>query len=153
VGWKWRGSSPIALSAFGDPVTGSTDYRLCIYDTSAGPPSLAFSAVIPAGGRCGGRPCWIQKRHGFIYFNADATPNGVWLARLQASRNGTPYIIVRGRGQNLGMPVSADGLFLLRQFPQVIVQLQRSDAPACWEAVFKSPAIHNSPRVFVDLLH
>jgi hypothetical protein len=34
-----------------------TDYALCVYDTTAGTPSLALAARIPAGGTCGTRPC------------------------------------------------------------------------------------------------
>ncbi|MBI3785888.1 MAG: hypothetical protein HY270_21050 [Deltaproteobacteria bacterium] len=52
TGWKWSGgSTPVGLSEFGDPVNGSTNYRLCIYDTYAAAPSdLAFGIMVTAGG-------------------------------------------------------------------------------------------------------
>ena len=46
--------------------------------------------------------------------------------------------------------MSADGIFLLREFPDVIVQLQRSDSLDCWEAVFTTPAIRDARWVFAD---
>ena len=62
-------------------------------------------------------------------------------------------ITVSGGGSNLHVPISADGVLLLREFPQVIAQLQRSDSPDCWEAVFTSPATRNTRWVFADTLH
>jgi hypothetical protein len=154
VGWKWLGgATPVALSQFGDPVSGSAAYHLCVYDTSAGPPSLTFGATVPAGGTCGGQPCWKQTRKRFSYRNSAATPDGVRQLTLQATGNTGASIVVSGRGPNLHTPVSADGVFLLREFPQVIVQLQRSDSPNCWEAVFTSPPSRDTRWAFVDTIH
>lgn len=44
-------------------------------------------------------------------------------------------------------------IFLLREFPEVIVQLQRSDSPDCWEAVFTDPPNHDTRWVFADTVH
>ncbi len=152
VGWKWSGGSSLPdVSQFGDPVNGPTAYSLCVYDTSAGPPFLAFSAWVPASGTCGAHPCWKQTHNRFVYANRLATPDGVRRMTLQAGHTGAS-IAVSGRGSNLHMPVAADGLFLLREFPEVIVQLQRSDSPTCWEAVFTSPATRNTRRVFADTI-
>lgn len=154
VGWKWLGgATPVALSQFGDPVSGSTAYHLCVYDTSAGPPSLTFGATVPAGGTCGGQPCWKQTRKRFSYRNSAATPDGVRQLTLQATGNTGASIVVSGRGPNLHTPVSADGVFLLREFPQVIVQLQRGDSLNCWEAVFTSPPSRDTRWAFVDTIH
>ena len=70
--------------------------------------------------------------------------------KLQATARTGAAIVVSGRGPNLHTPVSADGVLLLREFPDVIVQLQRSDGPGCWESVFTSPAVRNRRTVFVD---
>jgi hypothetical protein len=152
--WKWLGgSTAVALPAFGDPVNGSTAYHLCLYDTGVGAPSLAFSATVPAGGTCGTRPCWKQIRNRFSYTNAAATPDGVRQLSLQATGTTGASIMVAGRGSNLHTPVSADGVYLLREFPEVIVQLQRSDSLSCWEAVFTGPPIRDTRSLFVDTIH
>lgn len=155
VRWNWLGgSTPIALTQFGNPVSGSSSYHLCVYDTSAGPPFLVFGATVPAGGTCGTRPCWKQIRNRFSYTNAAATPDGVKRMTLQATAGRTAASIhVTGGGSNLHMPVSADGVFLLREFPEVIVQLQRNDSPDCWEAVFTSPPARDTRWAFADTIH
>jgi hypothetical protein len=114
---------------------------------------LAFAATVPAGGTCGTEPCWKQIRNRFSYTNAAATPDGLRRLTLQASRGTGAAITVSGRGTNLRRPVSADGIFLLREFPEVVVQLQRSDSPTCWEAVFTRPAIRNTRWTFTDTIH
>jgi len=151
VRWRWRnGSAPVTLSQFGDPVAGPTLYHLCVYDTGAGPLTLAFHATVRAGGTCGLRPCWKQARSRFSYVDAAATADGVSRMTLRADGSTGTTISVNGRGANLHPPVSADGVFLLREFPQVIVQLQRSDSPACWEAVFTGPPMRDTRWVFAD---
>jgi len=154
AGWKWLGgSTPVSLGQYGDPVNGSTSYHWCVYDTSAGPPFLAFEARVQAGGTCGARPCWKQSHNRLSYSNPAGTPDGVTSMTLRASGGSGASITVRARGSNLHLPVSADGIYLLREFPEVIVQLQRNDTPGCWEAVFTNPAIHNTQRTFVDSIH
>lgn len=60
--WRWRkGNAPI--SSFGDPLT-STEYALCIYDSSGGSAALARFMTVPPGGSCGGRPCWRAFNQG-----------------------------------------------------------------------------------------
>ncbi len=149
--WKWLGGGmPADLAEFGDPVNGSTAYDWCIYDTSASSPSLAFAARVPPHGACGAHPCWQQTHNRFSYTNPAATPNGVTRMTLRPSSGAGAAIVVNGRGANLHLPAPATGSLLLREFPQVIVQLQRSDSAACWEATFTAPPVHDTLRVFVD---
>jgi hypothetical protein len=152
VRWEWFGTLPTTAAGLGDPVSGATGYHLCIYDTPAGLPHLAFSATVPPGGTCGARPCWKQTRKRLAYTNNAATPDGIRHLTLSAggSRKAAS-IIVNGRGPNLRLPASGDGS-LLRAALQVIVQLQRSDAADCWEARFDAPATLESARTFADRL-
>ena len=147
------GTTPVSLPQFGDPVNGATAYRLCVYDTNGGSRSLAFGAAVPPGGICGTHPCWKLIRHRFSYTNVAGTPEGVKRITLRptAGRIGAA-ITVSGRGSNLHLPVSADGLSLLHASPEVIVQLQRSDGPDCWEAVFTNPPSRDTRWVFTDTL-
>ena len=150
--WEWFGSTPLTRSEFGDPVGGATGYHLCIYDTSDGPPALAFGATVPAGGTCGRRPCWRQSRRRLVYIDTSAASDGIRQMTLttvgRSSR--TASIVVSGRGPNLRLPTSADGASLLSESPTVVVQVQRSDHPTCWEAVFTSPPVHDTRWTFID---
>jgi hypothetical protein len=150
--WEWFGATPMARSDFGDPVDGATGYQLCIYDTNDGPPTLAFSATIPAGGTCGRRTCWKQNRRRLVYVDTAAARDGIRQITLTAvgRSSRTASVVVSGNGPNLHLPAPPDGDSLLRESPQVIVQLQRSDQPACWEAVFAGPPIHDTGSTFVD---
>ncbi len=150
--WKWAGGSvPVSLSELGDPVSGPTAYALCVYDTSGGPPSLAFGTTVPSGGICGARPCWKASHGRYAYANSAGSRGGVNRMVLRPNSRGSgASIVVNGGGANLHLPVSVDGIFLLREFPEVIVQLQRGDSASCWEAVFTSPADHNTRSVFSD---
>jgi len=151
--WRWLGgSTPVTLSQFGDPVNGPTAYHVCLYDTNAGVPSLAFSATVPTGGTCGSRQCWKLARNRFTYTNPAASPDGVRQMTLKPSASTGAAIVVSGRGPNLHTPVSADGIYLLREFPRVIVQLQRSDSPSCWEAVFPGPPVRDTRLGFADAI-
>jgi len=152
VSASWSGgTTAVALPQFGNPVSGATAYHLCVYDTNAGPPRLAFGANVPAGGTCGTRPCWRQIGSHFAYSNTAGTPDGVkrMTLRATAGRIGAA-ITVNGRGSNLHLPVSSDGITLLRESPAVIVQVQRSDAPDCWETVVTSPPTRGTRFVFSD---
>ena len=154
MSWKWLGSAtPVAVSQFGDPANGLTSYHLCVYGTSAGLPSLAFSATVPTGGFCDPHTCWKRTRSRFSYTNTGATPDGVTHVVLQPTAGRTEArITLSGRGSNLRIPLSADGIFLLPEFPEVIVQLQRSDSADCWESVFTSPPIRDTQSVFTDTI-
>ena len=152
LGATWSGNSALPVVAgFGDPVNGSTGYRLCIYDTGGGGTSLAFGAGVPAGGTCGRRQCWKRLRDTFSYLNIAGNPDGIRRVSLRAPVGNTAAAIaVTGRGANLRVPASTDGIFLLREFPAVIVQLQRGDSPDCWEAVFTTPAMRDTRWAFAD---
>ena len=149
--WEWYGALPTTAAGLGDPVTGSTGYQLCIYDTADGLPALAFEASVPPLGTCGRRPCWKRIGKRLAYTNNDATPDGIRHLTLSAGgRRKAASISVSGYGQHLRLPSPTDDGVLLRSSPQVTVQLQRSDAPDCWEAVFASPATSSTARTFTD---
>ena len=116
--------------------------------------SLAFGARVPGGGTCGRHPCWRQIRNTFSYTNTGGTPDGVKRMTLRATAGRVGALVaVSGGGGNLHLAVPADAGVLLRESPEVIVQLQRSDGPDCWEAVFTSPATRYTRGVFADTIH
>jgi hypothetical protein len=65
LNWKYIKGAATTLADFGDPLT-STDYTVCIYDSSRGR-SRSCSPAAPAGGTCGTKPCWKTIKGGFKY--------------------------------------------------------------------------------------
>jgi hypothetical protein len=58
--------------------------------------------------------------------------------------------LVKGRGAHLPLPGPALAGQYLRQNPQVIAQLVKSDGGVCWEARYTPPASLNSATHFTD---
>jgi hypothetical protein len=149
--WKWNRGAATSLSEFGSPTT-STSYALCVYDTTAGAPSLVASLRAPAGGTCAsGRPCWRSvSTRGFKYQNAGLVPDGLLKLQLGAGTTGKAKIVALAKGPPLTLPFQASGT-VFRQDPRVTVQLV-NDAPmgVCWETRFTAPATRNLLEQFKD---
>ncbi len=157
VKWKWRPGA-IALGDFGAPAT-STDYRWCVYQPLPSfytyPYNLAAEAAIPAGGTCGGHPCWTPRPGtGFKYGDSTKSADGVSKILLNAGANGS--ILLAGKGTNVQLEWPADYNLLSTD---MTVQLRNSDG-RCWESQHSDPARvdfvsyidrHGSPSgAFVD---
>jgi CSLREA domain-containing protein len=136
VSWKWRSSGLVAKADFGAP-TVTTDFAICLYETSVAGETLRLEATAPAGGVCAGRSCWKETSSGFGYADRELTPQGLATVRLKAGSPGAGRIAIKGRGANLALP----GLPLTAP---VIVQLQRRDGAPCWGAMFSAPETDTS---------
>ena len=123
--WKWSHGAATTVADFGNPL-GGTDYALCAYD---GAGALLASASAPAGGDCGGRPCWRATATGFRYVDQQLTPSGLRQITLQAGAAAQAEIAVKGQGGNLALPPLP-----ITHLP-VTVQLTSSDG-ACFEATY-----------------
>ena len=150
LGWKWKKGSGISREDLGDP-TGATSYVLCIYDESSGVPGLAAQFAFQAGRTCGdGRPCWrALGSRGFVY--ADRLPGGRGFLklRLKQGTTGRSEITVNGKGESLALLGYPNAL--LRQDPQVTVQLLNDAVPSvCWEAAYSAAAKVSAPTRFKD---
>lgn len=126
--WRWRGSG-VMPSDFGNPLE-ATSYVMCLYAPAADGTMLRLVASLPAGGDCGGKPCWKAKRTGFKYKDKELTPDGVSAVNLRVGRTGA-VIGVNGKGVDLDVPMLPLGV-------PIRVQLRRTDANTCWETVFAS---------------
>lgn len=135
--WKWAPGSATTRAELGDPVGGDTSYALCVYDTAAGTPRVVASLVVPAGGTCGGKPCWRASATGFTYADKTLAHDGVKQLRLRAGVAGKAAITLHAKGPNLGL--AAAGIPPLAQDPRVIVQLTNA-AGQCWSADYAAPA-------------
>jgi hypothetical protein len=137
VRWSWKGVVPAATD-LGDPVSGASAYRFCVYD---GGKSLLFGAVAPTGHRCGARPCCTHRKDGgFRYHDRAGESGGVVLLRLAAGKHAG--LTFRAEGPGLApppLPVAAGSL---------TAQLRRDDdASHCWESVFARP-LSDTPARF-----
>lgn len=136
--WKWaKGLSALTLGELGDPVNGSTDYRLCVYDESASVPVLKLNALVESGGTCPLRACWrAQGTTGWKYGNSAGNGTGVSRLTLKGGEVGRPSVQLAGKGANLALPEPHSASDYFQQDGQVIVQLQSTSSSSCWQALF-----------------
>jgi len=144
--WKWLQGAANFMD-FGDPVSGSSTYRLCVYDETGGIPHLKLDVSAPAGRMCRSRACWkqlgIATPRGFKYRDPDLMPSGVHLIILKAGTLGKAKILVKGKGASLPATTAFD------QDTDVTAQLVKSDG-GCWQAVYPAPAVKNGGGRFTD---
>ena len=69
-------ATTIPLSFFGDPVTGTTSYALCLYDDANA--LVGTLRVVRAQGTCSTRPCWkLTGTTGYKYADKLLASDGV----------------------------------------------------------------------------
>ena len=146
--WNWTEGEATTLADFGDPVNGSTSYRLCVYDESAGVPSAVMTLTAPPGGTCAGKPCWAAKKTGFLYKDKGLANDGLMQLQLTSGAAGKAKIVLKAKGERLPIPIP-DAARLFAQDTAVIVQLVNSSG-RCWEADFSEPAKKNDATQFND---
>jgi CSLREA domain-containing protein len=139
LAWSWRGAIP-SPADLGTPLAG-TNYVVCVYETVAGAEHAVLTGVLP-GGTCDPGPCWKPSADGFTFKNHAGTPSGFVDARLRGNATRPGSLALKARGPSFLAPTLPLGLD-----PQVVVQLKRMDAPACWEARF-SAAKRNDGSAF-----
>ena len=129
--WKWSKGAATTVADFGNPVTGTPAYRLCVYDASANLQPL-MQMDVPPGGTCGTKPCWKATGvKGYSYKNKLATPDGVTVVKLKMGVQGKAKVQVVGKGDPL--PLTALPLAL-----PVTVQLVLQDGATtrCWQTTY-----------------
>jgi len=138
--WKWSKGGVTSKADFGTPLS-TTSYHLCVYDGTG----LVLSALAPAGGTCGARPCWKEGAHTFKYLDREQTPDGLRTILLrEGSVPGRAKITVTAKGPLLGI-AALDGLA-----SPLRVQLGNS-AGACWDAAYSfPPALRHTASQFRD---
>lgn len=150
VVWKFLRGPATSVADFGDPTGGSPSYTLCVYDESAGTPSLAFDATAPGGGTCkNGRPCWRSTgatANGYKYANKLLNPDGILKMTLRSGSTGGSKIILTAKGHRLGLPDPATPSRFFHQDAAVTVQLVQDDGD-CWGASYGT-AVENDVDKF-----
>ncbi len=144
--WQWS-KAQTTMAELGDPVSGATNYTLCVYDTTATGSTLRARLRMPGGGTCRGKPCWAPKGTSKLaYKDKVGTPDGVMGALLKSGSGTAASIKVEAKGPYLILPPLP-----LAQQSAVTVQL-RHDGGMCWETVFGTPASRNDAQQFKDKL-
>ncbi len=140
--WQWKKGPQVDFDDFDNPVDGTTDYALCIYDHDGGIDSLAHSMQAPAGGTCRGRACWKASAGKRIaYRDRDGTPDGIQSLKLKAGVEGKPMLKLKAKGSALVVPPLP-----FTQNPSVLVQLKNSTG-GCWSTAFDtSNSSNEAPR-------
>jgi hypothetical protein len=132
-----RAADALAQADFGDPVAGGNAYQLCVYDASAGAPTLLGSMIVPGGGACGSKACWRAiGTKGYAYKDPAASHAGIRQITLRAGDAGKGAVLVKGVGVGLPLPgPKLAGIPYLNVDPDVTVQLHESSTGNCWESM------------------
>lgn len=150
----WRyGRGDTEFEDWGDP-TVETSYSLCVWDDD----ELKINAKIHFGGLCHPQqPCWrvrgrVDVPQGYKYFNKPSNDDGI--QRIIIATRKPPdkaYISLQARGTEIDPPgpVAFDRYF--NMVFAVTVQLVRSDAPLCWEAVYSTSRKNDFKKFNADI--
>jgi len=135
MSWSWSSGEPMEGPELGNPVVGTTEYALCIYDGVAGVPTLVKNLQIPSSSTL-----WsVKSGDGFQYLDRDMANDGVLQLRLKAdpSLAGRSKVKLKARGANFdppGPPLNFP-LQYFEQNPSLIVNLVNS-LGTCWTSTF-----------------
>jgi streptogramin lyase len=140
--WNWQQDAAAPLAQFGDPVSGSTSYALCIYDDA----NLKMSYVLLPGGTCGTKPCWLPTKTGFKYRTPGTNADGI--SQVHVIAGPRAKIVVKGKGKHLDLPLP------FASNAAVTVQLVKNPGSGseCWSSSFLPPASASTSRKFKDRL-
>jgi len=113
---------------FGDPVSGTTAYEVCIFDAAGS--RVASLAVDQAGATCGSKPCWKTTKSGYAYKNRDKASDGVKRISARAGEPGKGKLSVEARNRaNRDQTAQPTGVTLaLEGTTSATVQVVTSDA-------------------------
>jgi hypothetical protein len=139
--WKWsKGSAEFA--DFGDPRTDDS-YGLCIYDTTAGVPSLVVEIGVPASA-----VNWVRRggEKGYRYRDPTGSVAGITSILLTAGAPGRAKMRVKAVGVATPLPGPVGGLYF-NQDPKLTVQLS-NESGQCWGSEFTSAPRDNDAGGF-----
>jgi hypothetical protein len=115
----------VAPSQFGDPVTGSTTYKACIYD-AANQLSGEY-AIAQAGAMCGSKPCWSTvSGKGYKYRDKSTAADGILKINLFGGDPGKGKVLFVGKNKASTMPTGIAAA--LQDESSATVQVLTSDA-------------------------
>lgn len=117
--------SAVTQSQFGNPVSGTTSYAICIYD--AANQLKGIYTVARAGDTCGGAPCWSAiSDKGYKYADKSGAADGILKMKLNGGDAGKGKIKVIGKNTTGQLPTGVAAL--LQNQTSATVQILSSDA-------------------------
>ncbi len=130
--WKMIKADASSFADLSDP-RATADYALCLYAGNTG--SLVMEMGVPPG------PAWsmLGTNKGFFYDDPPAVADGASKLILKSATTDKAKLIVRGRGVNLGDPLTNSALAL-----PVTAQLTNVETGVCWETIFATPLRNTS---------
>ncbi len=105
VSYEGRTSAAFSAAQLGDPVGGTSAFRVCIWRDRV----PVYHTEIPAGGTCGGKACWKRLGAKRLRFR-DRNPGGIERLEVRADGACSASWSLRAEGVDLG---SAGGALLV----------------------------------------
>jgi len=139
--FKYNKGAATFDTEFGDPVGGSPQYSLCVWDSSVDPQPLLEAQILP-GGTCGTKPCWKAtpgKR--LQYKNKGGNADGVEQVKIKA--DGSPdktQIQVKAKGASFAAPTLPLTTTVTAQF------LVDDGGITCWEVPMSTPTKNDAAQ-------
>lgn len=128
--WQWSAGEAFSDIDLGDP-SASTDYRLCVYDSTASVTHLAGSMSIPAGS-----PYWKDNgARGWSWKDTAGSFSGIRKLQLRAGALGKTKVKLSAGGASLALPGPFSGSEFFDLDTTVTVQLH-AGASTCWSTEF-----------------
>jgi 6-phosphogluconolactonase (cycloisomerase 2 family) len=123
--FRWRRGEATSYEELGDPLGGTTDYAVCVYDQDG----LVLQAHLLDQSACGSRPCWrpfgkASAPTGLGYQRGFGTPDGITRATIRTGAAGKASLAISGKGEGLALPAPPLDL-------PVTVQILNTDG-TCW---------------------
>ncbi len=132
IKWKWQRGDAVTHGALGNPAINTT-YTLCIYDHTAGVPTLVSSLTLPPSA------LWVERApKGWKFKDKSGTNDGIQQIQLRPGLAGRSKVQVKAKGV-VPTPTPISSLEMLDVDPQVTVQLFGSNISTCWTSSFSTP--------------
>lgn len=141
--WQWSAGEAFAEADLGDP-SSTTNYRVCMYDSTADVTRLAGSMSI-----LGGSPYWKNMgTKGWSWKDTAGSFGGIRKLQLKAGTTGMTKVMLSAGGSSLVLPMPFSGSEFFDEDSSVIVQLFAGTS-TCWSASFTAAGTSgNSPAGF-----
>lgn len=133
--WQWLKGAAVVQADLGDPAS-TTDYALCIYDSTGGVSSLATSLALPAGS-AGWRNL---DPGGWKWIDRSGQHDGLTRFEMRTGVLGKSRVKLKAAGVSLPLPTPVSMSELLDADTEVVVQLLSSEG-TCWTSTFDAGAI------------
>jgi len=128
--WTWKSSGTVAVSDFGDPVTGTDSYIACLLA-----PDLMQGFLVDTPNQlnvCPYRTCWAAGTRGYRRNGISHGEAGLAI-QLRAGGPGSAKLILKGLGFDTRFVRNAP------YSTPLTVRFDRNGSAFCWDATFSAP--------------